>query len=208
MSDTKRLHDVTIVRRAPMSRLAAKLERVTKEPKGRRYYIVALAALADVLQARWQKEVAAPGGDKRLASALEELCPRLIELASALSDLDAGIVAPLFKPGDKPGDRVKGFTSGEWRRRAFVALGVRALVKSRVARKTAAKIAERAMSPSRALFAKGATAQSILSWYDDFRDGEIKNREAVYVFRRGCSQQDRGELSDPDFWFRAAALAA
>jgi hypothetical protein len=97
------------------------------------------------------------------------------ELASALTDLDYGIVAPLLEPPLKS----KSFSSNTWRRFALVALGMKALTMSGVERNEAADRALRTVKMIR-----GTPRKTILSRYDDFQRGRIKNKEAARVFKK------------------------
>jgi hypothetical protein len=125
----------------------------------------------------------------------------LAELASALTDLDDGIVAPLLEPALKS----KSFSSNTWRRFALVALGMKALTMSGVKRNEAADRALRTVKMIR-----GAPRKTILSRYDDFQRGRIKNKEAVRVFTKDAL---RGKArSNPDrlarLYFALADLEA
>jgi hypothetical protein len=94
------------------------------------------------------------------------------ELASALTDLDYGIVGPLFQT-----EKNKSLPSNTWRRFAMVAVGMTALTMAGVKREEAARRALRTVKMIR-----GTQAKTILSWYDDFHRGHVKNREGARVF--------------------------
>jgi hypothetical protein len=107
----------------------------------------------------------------------------------ALRDLDLGVVDPLLKPAlvsNKPAD-----PSSLWEARERVALQMHLLILSGKRRRQAAtevaktfpEIAKldtiRSREPRR-------LATRILSWYDDFKQGKVKNRHALALFRDGC----------------------
>jgi hypothetical protein len=97
----------------------------------------------------------------------------LMELGSALTDLDDGIVRPLLATQKR-----KGLPSNEWRRRAYVCLGMRVLVDGGITRKEAARAARRASRLAEAL-----SANELVTLYDQFqKKGGIKNREAAHVY--------------------------
>jgi hypothetical protein len=97
----------------------------------------------------------------------------LMELGSALTDLDDGVVRPLLATKKR-----KGLPSNEWRRRAYICLGMRVLVDGGMPRKGAARAARRASRMAEAL-----SVNELVTLYDQFqkRDG-IKNREAAHVY--------------------------
>jgi hypothetical protein len=102
----------------------------------------------------------------------------LFELASALTDLDYGVVPPLLKPPLK-----KSLPSKTWRRFALVALGMKFLTMSGIKRNEAADRALRAVKVIR-----GTKRETVLSRYDDFQRKRIKNKEAARVFNRELSR--------------------
>jgi hypothetical protein len=110
----------------------------------------------------------------------------LFELATALTDLDFGIVSPLLKPPLKS----KSFSSNVWRRFALVALGMKVLGMSGIERGEAASRALRAVK-----IIRGTERKTVLSRYDDFQRDRIKNREAVRVFKMGLSHLEGKTLS-------------
>ena len=103
----------------------------------------------------------------------------LFELASALTDLDYGVVPPLLKPPLKS----KSLPSKTWRRFALVALGMKLLTMSGIKRNEAADRALRAVKVIR-----GTKRETVLSRYDDFQRKRIKNKEAARVFNRQLSR--------------------
>jgi hypothetical protein len=113
----------------------------------------------------------------------------LAELASALTDLDYGIVTPLLEPPLKS----KSFPSNTWRRLALVALGMKVLTMAGIKRNEAADRALRAVKKIR-----GTERKTILSRYDDFQREHIKNKEAVRVFKLGLSRLEGKKPSAAD----------
>ena len=103
----------------------------------------------------------------------------LFELASALTDLDYGVVPPLLKPPLKS----KSLPSKTWRRFALVALGMKFLTMSGIKRNEAADRALRTVKVIR-----GTKRETVLSRYDDFQRKRIKNKEAARVFNRQLSR--------------------
>jgi hypothetical protein len=108
----------------------------------------------------------------------------LFELASALEDLDRGIVRPLLKPSplrNRPPD-----PSNIWRARARVALALDALMRSGLKRTEAAnKIARdkklRALAGKRA----GKFPATVIGWRNDFNAGRVDDFEATVLFAEG-----------------------
>jgi hypothetical protein len=82
----------------------------------------------------------------------------LMELGSALTDLDDGIVRPLLAT-----EKRKSLPSNEWRRRAYVCLGMRALVHGMMQRKEAAQAARRASKTAARL-----SVNELVTLYDQF----------------------------------------
>ena len=113
----------------------------------------------------------------------------LCELASALTDLDFGIVPPLLEPPLK----VKSFSSKTWRGHALVALGMKVLTMSGIGRDEAADRALRTVKRIR-----GTERKAVLSRYDDFQRGRIKNKEAARVFKLGLSHLEEKTPSAAD----------
>jgi hypothetical protein len=117
--------------------------------------------------------------------------PWLVELASALTDLDNGIVRPLLAV-----EKRKGLSSDEWRRRAFICIGMHELVKGGADRSEAAATARRASRTARQL-----SVRSLVALYDQFQKKRgVKNHEAAvtyaYGIKRGGSAQTYFECAD------------
>jgi hypothetical protein len=156
-------HDVTVRPRVRGYRtLLVRLGRAHKDVRAanERYaYAMALLALAEFGKANgWN----------------EAILFWLWELASALTDLDYGVVPPLLKPPFK----IKAFSSKTWRRFALVSLGMRALTIKGISRPEAA---QRAVQSVKGI---GET-KIVLQRYDEFQKGGVKNREAKLWFRTG-----------------------
>jgi len=113
----------------------------------------------------------------------------LLELASAITDLDYGIVAPLLEAPPKS----KSFSSNVWRKFALVALGMKVLTMSGIERNEAADRALRTVKRIR-----GTERKAVLSRYDDFQRGRIKNKEAARVFKLGLSHLEEKTPSAAD----------
>jgi hypothetical protein len=97
----------------------------------------------------------------------------LMELGSALTDLDDGVVRPLLATKKR-----KSLPSNEWRRRAYICLGMRVLVDGGMPRRGAARAARRASRLAEAL-----SVDELVTLYDQFqKKGGIKNREAAHVY--------------------------
>lgn len=96
----------------------------------------------------------------------------LADLASALTDLDDGIVGPLLRT-----EKHKSLPSKIWRRSALVAVGMTALTMAGVKREEAARCALRIVKTI-----QGTPAKIILSRHDDFHKDRVKNREGARVF--------------------------
>jgi hypothetical protein len=124
----------------------------------RKRYILALRVIAKFFRA-------SPGSPN--------LSRCFFELATALRDLNYGVVDPLLKPSSSQ----SGDATAEWCKRATAASQVRLLVLDGLTRKEAGKkVAEELRKkPS-----------SILSWYDEFRkpagQSKIKNPIARSIF--------------------------
>jgi hypothetical protein len=127
-------------------------------------YALALLALADFLKAN------GAGGP---------VLPWLADLGSALTDLDDGIVRPLLAA-----EKRKGLSSREWRRRAFICLGMRALAETGMDRTRAAVTAQHTSKEARQF-----SVDNLVALYDQFqkKDG-IKNREAAALYANGVKQ--------------------
>jgi hypothetical protein len=202
-----KLHDVTVVRRTASSphddllrRLSLAFDVIGPQNERQRY-IIALLAVGDYLLAH--------GTDGKHAA-------KLGELASALSDLDAGTVRSLLQHA--PVDNRRTSPSNIWRRRAFVALGIKALTTSGLSRDEAADEAKRAVKAICDLVGNNTKPQrAALSWNDELAKGRVKNFEAVHIFEIGCGLIGKTiqlAAHDPSalkrlsvVWFRLADLA-
>ena len=163
-------------------------------------YIVSLFAVTDFLLAN--------GVDA-------EHVYKFAELASALSDLDVGTVVPLLQPAFVANR--KSAPSYLWRRRAFVALGVKTLTTSGLSRDEAVRRATASVKTIGELSGSTEPRKAVLSWNDEFSKKRIKNFEAARVFGVGCrviGQALAASAHDPQvlqrasaFWFRLADLA-
>jgi hypothetical protein len=172
--------------------LSAQLGRAHKDvrPKDQREaYAIALLAVGDFL----------------IANGANGVIPFwLAELGSALTDLNYGIVGPLLQA-----HKHKGYISGEWRRYAMVALGMTALTMAGIKREEAAAYALRTVKMIR-----GTSAKTILSRYDDFHGGRVKNLEGKRVFKLGHQRLIEGRRAATqakfekaaNFWFDLADL--
>jgi hypothetical protein len=130
--------------RALLRKIAFAYGDVRASRGNRAAYALALLALADFLKTN------GAGGP---------VLPWLAELGSALTDLDDGIVCPLLATQKR-----KGFPSHEWRRRALICLGMRALAERGVDRKEAAASAKRASKAARQL-----SVGDLVTLYDQFQ---------------------------------------
>jgi hypothetical protein len=136
-------------------------------------------------------------------------------LALALDDLNRGTVDPLLEPV-KTGGTKKLNASWVWCARAYVALGIRTLVKTGLTRQQAAKQAARQFPAIRKLAATNrsfpaSTEAKILSWLDDLNKGhrgKIKNRQALAIFDDGVRLLEPlsgdGLLRVAERWFKRA----
>jgi len=168
--------------------------------EGRReYYVFVLRAVAEHIS-----RVRPPGYKAHIK--------QLYELALALEDLDRGIVDPLLKPspvrGKKPAN-----ASSVWERRGRIALGVEALISTGINRKQAAKKAARDFPAIRKLAGiepvkPRSTETMILSWYDHFKQGKVRNSQAFALFHHGCEElQKLVARGDPDVADRLKQVA-
>jgi hypothetical protein len=109
---------------------------------------------------------------------------RFADLAIAIGDLEHGTVHPLLKPRSFGKGRASD-PSQTWIQRACVALAVGALITSGLKRTEAAREIVRRF-PAVATLARtgepGKSRAAVLSWYENFRRGEVKNRAAVTVY--------------------------
>lgn len=126
----------------------------------------------------------------------KEHATKLVELASALSDLGAGTVRPLLLPVQTKTRPPDG--SDIWRVRANVALAIVALVHAGEPRKVAADWAARKFPDLKKLANETrrtrGLSDSIVCWYDSFRRGKVKNVEAANIFNDD-SIQDLARLT-------------
>jgi hypothetical protein len=152
---------------------------VKDAPYERARYVNALKAVSDLIKA---------------TSGQKQHMKCFYRLALALEDLNYDIVDPLLKPTL---GRTKQHASSTWCARANVALGILALIRSTMARpagpmkrKEAAKQAARDFAEISKLAGVSrreptSTETKILSWYDDFMSGKVKNRQATALFNDG-----------------------
>jgi hypothetical protein len=136
-------------------------------------------------------------------------------LALALNDLNQGTVDPLLEP-IKTGGTKKLNASRVWCARAYVALGIRTLVKTGLTREQAAKQAARKFPAIRKLAQinrrmPASTEVKILSWLDDLNKGQrgkIKNAQALSIFENGLQLLEPlsgdGLLEVAERWFELA----
>ena len=169
-------HDVTVVRKPGRIAIRRQLEHAFDEigPQNeRRGYVAALGGISEYL--------ISAGVDYRHAC-------KLVDLASALSDLDDGIVRPLLRPAHVNNRRLT--PSNIWRRRALVALGIEALLKSGLSRDEAAGEAERNVKTICHLVAHRTKptkpSKAALSWNDELGKGRIKSFDAVHLYKHGA----------------------
>ena len=102
----------------------------------------------------------------------------LKRLVNVLADLDRGVVPPMVRPV-KAGD--KSLSTNEWRRFAAISVGIKALTMCKVSRGDAAGEALRAVKAIQN-FEKSV----VLSRYDEFRKGRVKNKAAAADYVRSC----------------------
>jgi hypothetical protein len=110
---------------------------------------------------------------------------KLMELASALDDLDDGIQPPLLTPAPKGKGRRRE-PSAKMRARAFVALALDALLKGgEEMQNAAAHISQSRHKALKRLCDKRSPniASSAREWRDAFSAGDITDREAVAIFQ-------------------------
>jgi hypothetical protein len=110
------------------------------------------------------------------------------ELASALTDLNKGIVRPLTRPSPQRGRAPD--PSNRWRDRARVALALDAFMRSGLSKDgAAAEIARTARKYSRLrrLAGKkaGDFATTVIDWRSEFSAGRVDNFEATELFAEG-----------------------
>jgi hypothetical protein len=114
------------------------------------------------------------------------------EPASAIGDLNKGIVRPLMEP-PPPGNRAD--PSDRWRARARVAVALDARMRSEPSQADAAGKISREYPDLVALAGKNAGdfVTTIIGWRNEFRAGRIKNFEAEALFAFGMERI--GELA-------------
>jgi hypothetical protein len=123
---------------------------------------------------------------------------RLYKLVLALDDLNRGTVDPLLEP-IKTGGAKNRNVSWVWCARAHVSVGILALLKAGLTRKSAAQWAARKFPKIKQLTAlsrtnPSSTATKILSWFDDFNKGtrsKIKNPQALAMFAYGQQEIEK-----------------
>jgi hypothetical protein len=118
-------------------------------------------------------------GDRRLGD-------RFFELASAISDLNAGTLHPFLQPART--DCRRADPSQLWRARARTVLALEAMVRSGVGRKAAAVRLARNASVAKLAGAKAKTSSlqtTILGWRKGLLAGRIKNFEARELLLAG-----------------------
>jgi hypothetical protein len=135
---------------------------------------------------------------------------RLYRLVLALDDLNRGTVDPLLKP-IKTGGAKNRNVSWVWCARAHISVGILALLKAGLTRKSAAERAARNFPKIKELAAlsrtnPSSTVTKILSWLDDFNKGtrnKIKNPQALAMFASG-KQEIEKLPEDADKLYKAA----
>jgi hypothetical protein len=107
---------------------------------------------------------------------------KLMELASALDDLDDGIQPPLLTPARKGAGR-RPDPSAKMRGRAFVALALDALLRG--GKEKAASHIQNHYKPLKSLCDKKSSSigDAAKEWRDSFSAGDIRDREAVAIFQ-------------------------
>jgi hypothetical protein len=119
----------------------------------------------------------------------------LMRLAAALEELDAGIVWPALQPA--PISHRKPSASYVQYRRACVAAGVKALIRSGVARMDAAKQAIREVKSI-----AGTSPRTVLSWMDEF--GKKRGADRPGADRYEMVSSDMAKCRTPAEFKRAA----
>jgi hypothetical protein len=112
----------------------------------------------------------------------------LREMGDALDDLNNGVVWPVLQPAKRKPLK----PSYVYTRRAYVAAGVKALIKSGMSRKDAAEQAIRKVK-----IIRGTSIQTVLSWMDEFGKVRGMGNPGWFEFiRNGASKrQDRAALA-------------
>lgn len=169
MKEAKAVYDVTLRRRDEnFMKLAAIMAwahgevRIDSELKA---YTIAVEAMADYLHENKAKPA---------------ITLWLKGLAIALADLYRGVVPPLFRPV-KAGD--KSLSTNEWRRFAAISAGITALRMCGVSRADAAGQALRAVKAI-----ENFKKSVVLSRYEEFRKGKVKNKTAKADYVRSCRE--------------------
>ena len=147
-------------------------------------YMLALMGVAEFLDAIGAKELYGE---------------RFGKLAIAISDLESGRVAPVLSP--RPFGKGRPPDGSEaWISRAFVALAVEALLLSGSKRVGAAREIVRSF-PAVANLARAKSPSksrdAVLSWYESFRHGKVKNRNAVATYRQMLDPMKTEIAKDP-----------
>ena len=115
------------------------------------------------------------------------------DLAVALEDLDFGTVHPVLQP--KAVSHRRPLPTSVWETRAWVALGVDALIMLDVSPVDAARQALREVNTI-----QGATKMDVLSWHTRFTKRRIRNRVASNLFAtwRRILRTDCKEIEEAD----------
>jgi hypothetical protein len=112
---------------------------------------------------------------------------RFFELASAMADLNSGIVHPLLRP--ERADNRRAESSQLWRARVHVALGLQALLRSGLTRtEAAAKLATDFPGIPKLASAKAKNSKPqtiVFGWRKELRQARVKNFEASELFSEG-----------------------
>jgi len=118
-------------------------------------------------------------GDRRIGD-------RFFELASAITDLNAGTLHPLLHPARA--DNRRADTSRLWRARARTVLALEALVRSGLDRKAAAAQLARSANAAKLAGAKSKTSSlqtTILGWRKGLLERRVKNFEGRELLLAG-----------------------
>jgi hypothetical protein len=123
---------------------------------------------------------------------------RFYRLALAFDDLNRGSVDPLLEPVKTGGAKDRN-VSWIWCGRAHLSVGVLALLKAGLTRKSAAQWTARKYPEIKKLAGlsrsnPSSTTTKVLSWYDDFNKGDrskIKNQQALAMFASGKQEIDK-----------------
>ena len=123
---------------------------------------------------------------------------RFYRLVLAIDDLNRGSVDPLLEPVKTGGAKNRN-VSWDWCARAHVSIGILALLKAGLTRKSAAQWASHKSPEIKKLAGlsrtnPSSTATKILSWLDDFSKGtrsKIKNPQALAIFESGREEIEK-----------------